>query len=271
MSKRLSRQHAQDGKGASEASPGKLPRPSDTKSSPTCPASAPKPADESAGGEKSGTADGAKVENDVTKLHPKLQSLVNKLLKEGSTFEDVVEGVNERGGQRITLHAVKSYFQGNRVLQTQRARRQVEDAEALLESLGKDPKSAEARLARATFMTGYSRVNRNASVVTPNEAARYRMQCENLNLKHQILMMQRERAKQELKYSKARTELIQATGVKMQGDLLKLERELEAHRAGDPIGPEILQRIQQLYGLACQPLLYEETVNAQAEARQSAR
>jgi hypothetical protein len=212
------------------------------------------------------TAGGTEVVNDVLDLKDKEKELVGRLLKEGSTFEDVVEAVNARGRQGITLNAVKTYFQGNRMLQAQRARRQIEDAEALLASVDKDPKSAEARLARATFLTGYSRVNRNASVVTPREAARYRMECENLNLKHQILMMQRKKAKQDLEYSRARTRLIEITQGKMQGDLLRLERELTAHRAGDPIGPEVLQRIQQLYGLACQPLLYEESANAAAKA-----
>jgi hypothetical protein len=204
--------------------------------------------------------------NALQGLDSNLQDLVNKLLEEGSTFEDVVETVNERSGQRITLNAVKTYFQGNRELQTQRALHQVEDSEALLASLDKNPKSAEARLARATFLTGYSRVNRNASVVNPREAARYRMECENLNLKRQILTMQRKKAKHDLAYSRARTNLIEITQAKMKGDILVLERELRAHHAGEPIGPEVLEKIQQLYGLCSQPLLYEETVDALAKA-----
>jgi hypothetical protein len=32
------------------------------------------------------------------------------------------------------------------------------------------------------------------------------------------------------------------------------------------MGPEMLQRIQQLYGLACQPLLYEESADASTKA-----
>jgi hypothetical protein len=266
MSRRLSRQNAQDGKAAIQAVTGKSPTPSDSKTGSAHSASTPPPTEGSAGSEKTKTPDGTEVVNDVLNLDPGLRTLVDKMLQEGSTFEDVVEGVNARGGQRITPNAVKSYYQGNRELQTQRALRQVEDAEALLATLDKDPRSAEARLARATFLTGYSRVNRNASVVTPREAARYRMECENLNLKHQILMMQRKKAKQDLEYSQARTNLILITQSKMQGDILRLERELRAHHAGDPIGPEVLQRIQQLYGLACQPLLYEETANAAAKA-----
>jgi hypothetical protein len=257
MKKRLSSQNAPGG-GAAAQSPPK----SDAVPSPATQ----QPTEGSAGTEKTVAAGGTKVVSDVLKLDKDEKDLVNKLLKEGSTFEDVVEAVNARGGQCITLNAVKTYFQGNRMLQTQRARRQIEDAEALLASVDTDPKSAEARLARATFLTGYSRVNRNASVVTPREAARYRMECENLNLKHQILMMQRKKAKQDLEYSRARTRLIEITQGKMQGDLLRLERELTAHQIGDPLAPDIVQRIQQLYGLACQPLLYEETADASTKA-----
>jgi hypothetical protein len=257
MKKRLSSQNAPGGGATS---------PSHKKTDPVPSAATQQPTEGSAGTEKTVAAGGTEVVNDVLKLEKNEKDLVYKLLKEGSTFEDVVEAVNARGGQCITLNALKTYFQGNRMLQTQRARRQIEDAEALLASVDKDPKSAEARLARATFLTGYSRVHRNASVVTPREAARYRMECENLNLKHQILMMQRKKAKQDLEYSRARTRLIEITQGKMQGDLLRLERELRAHQIGDPLGPDVLQRIQQLYGLACQPLLYEESANASAKA-----
>jgi hypothetical protein len=257
MKKRLSSQNAPGGGATS---------PSHKKTDPVPSAATQQPTEGSAGTEKTVAAGGTEVVNDVLKLEKNEKDLVYRLLKEGSTFEDVVEAVNARGGQCITLNALKTYFQGNRMLQTQRARRQIEDAEALLASVDKDPKSAEARLARATFLTGYSRVHRNASVVTPREAARYRMECENLNLKHQILMMQRKKAKQDLEYSRARTRLIEITQGKMQGDLLRLERELRAHQIGDPLGPDVLQRIQQLYGLACQPLLYEESANASAKA-----
>jgi len=69
-----------------------------------------------------------------------------------------------------------------------------------------------------------------------------------------------------LEYSRARTRLIEITQGKMQGDLLRLERELTAHQIGDPLAPDIVQRIQQLYGLACQPVLYEESADAAAKA-----
>jgi len=224
-----------------------------------------KPRDRSAGRKRVRSANAKEEKDDALGLKPELKRLVDERLKEGSTFEDVVEWVNARGGQRTTLNAVKTYFQGNRLLQTQRALRQVENAEALLAKLDKDPKSAEARLARATFLTGYSRVNRDIADITPKEAARYRMECENLNLKRQILTMQRKKAKQELAYSRAKTNLIEVTQGKLQTEILMLERELRAHHAGDPIGANLLERIQRLYGLVSQPLVYEETVDALAK------
>jgi hypothetical protein len=265
MKKNFSQQTAPDG----EANDGTVPKrtpPQSEAADPSPSPSTPHPAEGPFGLQKARKGSRGKVENDVMKLAGGLQALVNKMLKEGMTFEDVVEAVNARGGQRITLNAVKGYFQGNRMLQSKRARRQVEDAEALLAFVDKDPKSAEARLARATFLTGYSKVNRNASVVTPREAARYRMECDNLNLKHQILMLQKTKAKQDLEYSRARTNLLQITQAKMQGEILRLERELRAHRAGEPIGPEVLQQIRQLYGLACQPLLEEVSASVCAKA-----
>ena len=212
----------------------------------------------------------AKEKNDALRIDPKVKPLVDKMLTEGVTFEDVVESLNAQGRERITLSTLKAYFQGNPELQTQRALRQVQDAETLLASIDKNPKSAEARLARATFLTGYSRVNRNASEVNPREAARYRLECENLKLKRDLLTMQKKKARQDLAYSKARTNLIEVTQGKVQGELWLLERELRAHHVGDPIGPQILEKIQQLYGLCSQPLLYEETVDALAKTQQPA-
>ena len=270
MSKRLSRQNAPDGKSAIQSEPGKPPTPSDSKTSPARSSSTPPPADGAAGTKETKTPHGAKEKNDALGFESNLKPLVDKMLTEGVTFEDAVEALNAQGRQRITLSALKAYFQGNRELQTQRALRQVKDAEALLASIDKNPKSAEARLARATFLTGYSRVNRNASEVNPREAARYRMECENLKLKRQVLTMQKQKTKQDLAYSKARTNLIEVTQGKVQGELWLLERELRAHQAGDPIGPQILEKIQQLYGLVSQPLLYEETVDALAKTQQPA-
>jgi hypothetical protein len=177
-----------------------------------------------------------------------------------------VEAVDERAGDGITLNAVQNYFQDDLELQKLRVRHSIESAEALLASVDEDPLSAEARLARATFLTGYSRVHRENAVISPREAERNRLERDNLSLKHQILIMQRKKAAQDLDCARAKTRLILLTQGKLQEEILKLQREVKGHRAGDPIGPEMLQRIQQLYGLACQPLLYEESADAAEKA-----
>ena len=265
MKKRLSRQNAPGGEGGKPTLPGGTPSHSRSKKAPPRAPSTPPPAEESTAREKVGKADGQTVKNDVKALDPALQTLVNKMLTEGSTFEDVVEAIQERG-DGITLNAVQNYFQGNLSIQKKRVRYLMQSADALLATVDKNPKSAEAQLARATFLTGYSRVRRDASLITPKDAERTRMERENLALKHQILVMRKKKAAQDLDYSRARTRLILLTQGKLQEEILKLQREVTAHRAGEPMGPEMLQRIQQLYGLACQPLLYEENANAAAKA-----
>ncbi|MGO8733259.1 MAG: hypothetical protein ACLQVM_10745 [Terriglobia bacterium] len=266
MKKRLSNQNAPGSGAGNRPAPGEAAVESHPKKDSVPSASVPQPAEASADSEKTVPAGERTIKNEVSHLGPDLKSLVHNMLVEGSTFEDIVEAVDERGEDGITLHAVQNYFQSNLEIQKMRVRRVIESAEALLTSVDKNPRSAEARLARATFLTGYSRVHRDAALITPRDAERSRLDRENLSLKHHILIMQRKKAAQELDYSRARTRLILLTQGKLQEEILKLQRQVKAHRAGEPIGPEMLQRIQQLYGLACRPLLYEESAHASAKA-----
>jgi|SRR5208337_1770920 len=265
MKKRLSSQNAPGGgarhRGVSGGAAAQRPPKSDAVPFPATQ----QPTKGSAGTEKTEAASPRKYLNDVGNLDLERRTFVGQMLVEGATFEDVVEAVNERGGDGITLNAVQNYFQGSLEIQKKRVRRLIESAETLLASVDKDPKSAEARLARATFLTGYSRLRRNASLITPKDAERSRMERENLLLKHQVLIMQRKKATQDLDYSRARTRLILLTQGKLQEEILKLQQEVKTHRPGEPMGPEMLQRIQQIYGLACQPLL-EESANASTKA-----
>lgn len=257
MKKRPPGQNSRDGGTATQSHP---------KSDPVDSALLRQPTDGSAGLERTKAASARTYQKDVSNLDKDQQGLISKMLVDGATFEDVVEAVNEREGDGVTLSAVQNHFRGSLEIQKKRVHHLVESAEALLATVDKDPKSAEAQLARATFLTGYSGVRRNASLITPRDAERSRMERENLALKHQILIMQRKKAMQDLDYSRARTRLILLTQGKLQEEILKLQREVKTHRPGEPMGPEMLQRIQQIYGLACQPLLYEESADASAKA-----
>jgi hypothetical protein len=223
------------------------------------PSTAP-PTKGSAGPEK--TKGSGPFNTDIERLDCHLQNLISRMLVEGSTFEDVIEGVNAREEVGLTLNAVQSYFQRHPEIQAKRARYLVKSGEALLATLGKDPKSAEARLARATFLTGYLKVRREGSQITAKDAERVRMVRENLALKHRLLVMQKKNAVQALKYSQAKERFIVLTQEKLKEEILKLQQEAKGRRAGEPMGPEMLQKIQQLYGLASQPLFDEESVHA---------
>jgi len=275
MKKRLSDQNAPDGgaerqaalEGAgNDAASGEAASQDPSNTAPAPNASSPRATKASTGPAKSAKRRARTVKHDVAELEPKEQSLVKKLLTEGSTFEDVVEAVNARGGDKITLNAVQNFYQGNRDIQKDRVRYLIQSAEELLASVDKDPKSAEAQLAKATFLTGYARVHRDTGEITAREAARYRLENENLALKRQILTMNRKKAAQELEYSRARTNLIQLTQGKLQTELRILEGQVRTHQPGMPLGPEVLAKIQEIYGLTCQPLLYTENPDVPSKA-----
>jgi hypothetical protein len=39
---------------------------------------------------------------------------------------------------------------------------------------------------------------------------------------------------------------------KVKEEIATLQKDAERHQAGEPLGPAMLQRIQQIYGLTCQ-------------------
>ncbi len=185
----------------------------------------------------------------------KLHELVDRLLTEGSTFEDVVEAANRLVPPGVTLNAVKTYFQGNRKLQAERVHYMIETSESLLAGLG-DPESAEARLAKAAFLTGYLNLYQDASPITLKDAEHARMEQANLNLKHRLVVAQRDKARQALQYSKERTRLLVLAQDKITEQIAILQQDAKRQQAGEPLGPAMLQRIQQIYGLTCQPMPY---------------
>lgn len=194
---------------------------------------------------------------EVAALSPAMQELVNKLLVEGATFEDVVETVAEQGEDTITLRAVANHFHGNLELQKQRVRHQVDTANELKKSLG-NPETAEGQLAEAAFLTGYLRLNRKSAELDLNRAEKSRLERENLRLKQWVWRLKGQKLLTDRSLNKARirTELARGKILKEQwGQLHKMAQE-----AGDPreIGPQLVQKIQEIYGIATLPSLPAE-------------
>jgi len=117
MKKRLSSQNAPGSGAGDRRAPGGAAAQSHPKKDSVPSASVQQPTEGSAASEKTVPAGGRTIKNEVGQLSPDLRKLVQKMLVEGSTFEDIVEAVNERGENGITLHAVQNYFQGNLEIQ----------------------------------------------------------------------------------------------------------------------------------------------------------
>jgi hypothetical protein len=205
-------------------------------------------AESPSGGEKTGSRGPVKdpIASDET-----LRKLVDKLLTEGSTFEDVVEAANRLLPPGVTLNAVKTYFQGNPKLQADRVHYMVETSESVLKGLG-DPESAEARLAKAAILTVLMNLHQDTPQMSLKDAEHARIEQANLNLKHRLVVVQRDKARQALQYSKERTRLLVLAQEKVTEQIAILQQDAKRQQAGEPLGPAMLQRIQQIYGLTCQ-------------------
>jgi hypothetical protein len=219
------------------------------------------PGTEKKNGQEAASASGGKATGSEKRVkHPiadnkTAKDLVEKLLTEGSTFEEVVEAANEQALPGVTLNAVKTYFQGNPKLQAQRVHYLVETSESLFKGLG-DPESAEARLAKAAFLTGYLNLYQDAEPITLKDAEHARIERANLNLKHKLLVVQRDKARQALNYSEERIRILVLMQQKLKEEIGTLQQDAKRQQAGEPLGPAMLQRIQQIYGLTCQPMPY---------------
>jgi hypothetical protein len=189
---------------------------------------------------------------DVANLPAELRQLVEQMLIDGATFEDVVEAVQERGDDGVTLTAVENFFRGNLALQQERVRRQVETARALKKALGKS-RSSQTRLAEAALLTGLMRLSRKSSEINLKDVMRARLERGNLHLKQQLLRLQARKAVQDHDLNRARIRAEQARWRLTKARIIELQRSLQTEGKPAGISPETLQKIQEIYGLVTLP------------------
>lgn len=185
---------------------------------------------------------------EVAKLPDEFQKLTDRLLIDGSTFEEVVETVQERGGPPLTLAAVRVYFRQNLTLQMQRVRQQVHAAQALKAALG-NPESAESDLAEAAFFTGYLCLGRTGPEPTLKDTERARLQRENLRLHQRVLRLKELREAKELEFLRARTSVELAKQRALKLKVIDLHRAVTQKNRDRKLSPETIQKIQEIYGL----------------------
>jgi hypothetical protein len=197
---------------------------------------------------------GSKPASDVAELPDDLRRLVECMLMEGATFEDTYEAVNERGGPTVTLQAIQNFYRGNLKLQKNRIQFQLERARQLKESFA-HPESAEAQLANAAILMGLQSLTRKGAELTLRDAMRARLERENLMLKQDLLRLKlaREEEDQRLRRTKMHSELIkwQAAKIKLQ----QLRRQLMQEGKTKVLGPEAMEKIQEIYGLLRIPVV----------------
>jgi len=211
-----------------------------------------------AGGEDAAATTGAgggnktKVFTKVESLSGDTQNFIDQLLIEGATFEDVVENMEEQGLGRVSLQAVATYFRNNMDLQKRRVLRQVERAQELKKSLG-DPDSAEAELADAMFFTGYLGVTRKSAELRLKDMESIRLGKENLRLRNRVLRLRERKLEQDRDFNRARTDVMLKKLELLQLNINQLKNVMGTESKKNKLGPETLQKIQEIYGIAALP------------------
>jgi hypothetical protein len=198
----------------------------------------------------------ARPVTDVAKLPAELRELVERMLMEGATFEDIYDAVNERGAP-LTLQAVQNLYRGSLELQKRRIVFQVERARALTEALG-DPESSDAQLAYAAMLTGLQSLNRKDGSISVKDAVKGSMERRNLLLKRDLLRMQIEREEQEKRFRRMRiyTEMLRGRLARLK--MVQLRRELAKHENSGTLGRVAMEKIQEIYGLLQIPVIPKE-------------
>ncbi len=204
-------------------------------------------------GEPAATEPSARPVNDAAQLPAALRELAERMLIEGATFEDVYEAVNERGVP-VTLQAIQNFYRGDLGLQKRRIEFQLERAQILTKALS-DPDSADAQLAYAAMLTGLQSLQRKDTGMSLRDAVRSTLERRNIMLKRDLLRMRIAREEEEKRFRKTRlhAELLKLRLTRTK--LGQLQREMQKQSKNGTLGPETMEKIQEIYGLLQIPVI----------------
>ncbi len=202
--------------------------------------------------------------SDVSELPVESQELVKQLLIEGATFEDVVEAVNERGTEDVSLQAVEHFFRSDPGLQQQRIQWTINTLKSLKQAAG-NPGSLEADLLDAIILTGLMRVTRQGANFDLRHALLEKLRRDNLHLERQVFNLKAQMSVQEKSYMEARTRAALAKAELIQVQLQKLLQALQGMQKTKKIDAQTLEKIREIYGLIKAPLFVERGTENPAE------
>lgn len=187
-----------------------------------------------------------------SQLPEKLKKLVHDLLVEGAPFEDVVGTVADTGEATITQRAIEHYFRSTPEVQADRITYQTRVADKLVKAL-RDPKSTEAKLARSVLVMGLSGLNRGGETNRVKHAMQ--MIKEQRDERFKEADSQRKEAKLEFEEQEFQIR-VKSLQTKLQLATFQLDRlrdSIEKKGKGKALGPEILQQINEIYGIVTTP------------------
>lgn len=190
-----------------------------------------------------------KIVNKVDELPEEAHRTLRDMLVAGATFEDAAESVNDLGGDTITVRAVEKYFRSDLRVQTERIRRQLETARALKESLT-DPQSAQAELAEAVLITGLLGLRKQEETSRLQRAVRVKDQHENQRLKTETLRLKLKKFDLDKRLLDARLSSEMAKLELLRAKVFQLKQAADRESQDHSLGPETIQRIQEIYGIA---------------------
>lgn len=185
---------------------------------------------------------------DFDSLDVDTKNLIKKWLVEGAPFEDVVERVAEPGKVTITQRAVEHYFRSNPAVQTERIINQTKAADELVKALH-DPKSAEAKLARSVLVMGLSGLNRGEDASRVRHALQVMKEQKDERFKEADAQRKEAKFGIEEQESQIRVQSLQAKLQVATLQLGRLKQSIEKQGKDKSLGPEILQQINEIYGL----------------------
>ena len=189
-----------------------------------------------------------KIVKKVDELTPEAQHALRDMLVGGSTFEDAVEAVNDLEGDTVTVHAVEKYFRSDLNLQTDRIRRQLETARRLKQAL-RDPESGQAELAEAVLITGLMGLRKRDEISSLQRAIRVKDQQENQRLKKDTHRLRVKKFGLDKKVLDARLRSEMAKLELLRAKVLQLKQAVDRESQDHALGPETIQRIQEIYGI----------------------
>ncbi|MGH9377177.1 MAG: hypothetical protein ACRD1I_00125 [Terriglobia bacterium] len=195
---------------------------------------------------------------DVSELPADVKKQVRKWLIEGAPFEDVVERVAEPGEVTITQRAVEHYFRSTPQVQAARVAHQIRVADHLGKAL-RDPKSAEAKLAQTVLVMGLSGLNRGGETSRVKHALQVIKEQKDERFKEADSQRKETKLGIEEQESQIRIQSLQTKLDVATFQLNRLKQSIERQGKDKSLGPEIIQQINEIYGIVTAPPGSEET------------